>query len=96
MNLSLIAAAFGGFTLGWNLRPTQSKRMRGGNLGSQRLIWSEGRTMRGNGYGAPLTEKPQLRPSPQPGSGIACSPEFARFMKEEARRFNGLYDNPQD
>lgn len=96
MNLSLIAAAFGGFTLGWNLRPTQSKRMRGGNLGSQRLIWSEGRTMRGNGHGGPLTQKPRLKPSPQPGSSIACSPEFARLMKEEARRFSDLYDNPQD
>ena len=44
INLSTIAAAFCGFTLGWFLRPDWSKLMRGGNLGAQRLIWNEGRT----------------------------------------------------
>ena len=95
INFSIITAACGGFTAGWILKSILSKRMRGGNLGAQRLIWSEGRTMRGNNHGGPLTEKPQISASPQPGSSIACSPEFVRFMKERARRFNDLYDNPQ-
>jgi len=95
VNLSIIAAAFGGFTLGWNLRSVCLQRMRGGNLGAQRLILNEGHTMRGNGHGGPLTEKSRISASPQTGSRIACSPEFARFMREQAQRFNDLHDNPQ-
>lgn len=96
INLCILAAAFGCFTLGWTLSPVWQKRVRGGNLGAQRLIWNEGRVIRGNGHGGPLTKKPQIRPGHQPGSGISCSPEVARFMRKQAQHFNDLYDNPQD
>lgn len=51
MNLNTIPAHLGGFAFGyflgiasWCLGAACAKRMRGGNLGAQRLIWNEGRT----------------------------------------------------
>lgn len=46
-------------------RPTCRGLMSGGSLGTQPLIFNEGRTMRGNGTGGPSTPKPNIIPKPQ-------------------------------
>ena len=59
----------GGFLAGWVARSQLEKRLRGGNLGRDRVIWNEGRTIRGNGSGGPATPKRDIIPKPQPPAG---------------------------
>ena len=51
---------------------------RGGNIGTNQLIFNEGRTIRGNGNGGPTTPKPDIIPMPQ------CSPPLNRYESPNA------------
>ena len=59
---------------------------RGGNIGAQPLILNEGRTVRGNGNGAPATPKPDIIPKPQPAGG---------YLIREGPPWGGYQPRPQ-
>ena len=76
INFSISAAAVGGFTLGWNLRSAWSQRMRGGNLGAQRLIWSEGHSTPSDWRCSFNHENHNAPPGPPPLKLQRSKPQF--------------------
>jgi len=83
--LASIAGGFGCMLISWLISLYGSRR--GGNIGRQRPIFTEGRTIRGNGSGGPSTPKPELlrrgsnHPSPNfkppPPAGPPLKPQPA-------------------
>jgi hypothetical protein len=63
MNFQVFTAFCGGFLSGWIACSLMERRLRGGNIGRQRLIFNEGCTMRS--HANPTTPKPKIIPTPQ-------------------------------
>lgn len=62
--LASIAGGLGGMLISWLMGLYGSRR--GGNLGHQGLIFTEGRTARNTNRSGPTTPKPTIVPKPQP------------------------------
>ena len=69
------------FWAGWRARG-DVMRIRGGVFGRQPLIFTEGRTIRGNRSGGPTTPKPEIVPNPQPPPRRRSNPFVSEFQQQ--------------
>ena len=71
----LIAAACGGFVIGWACRwEALKRRIRKPPYSSAAIDWEEGHAQRGNGHGGPSTPKPEIKPQHWPRIVLNIAP----------------------